>query len=634
MSREIQHSQNRPKRRRRQIMIGSVLGLLLALLLFKLVRVSIYLVQAYSNGQQFTELVRGNFTAEQFPTAQALLQASATAVVDAKEEATFFSPLLTRLQWLPAVGPTLAALPSLAEVSADLAQLAVQGFAIAQPILLTPAGASPITQLPIAFSNAQPTLDAMRVQAAAIEQKVQQIDADQLALGLREPVQGLQASVALINPALRLGAYLPEALGVGKNRTYLVLAQNNHELRATGGFVTAVGLVTIADGRIVGIDFMDSYDKSISRTDLPLPRTPDPVRQFMGIDIMLLRDANWSPDFPTTAQIVRTLYNQQTGRTVDGVITIDLHAVELLVGALEPLKLPDIDEPLTGATVVERIKQFWAAPIDSDAALATGEKEWWKQRKDFIPRLAKAAITRIQRGNFNYLRMVAALNRALSTRALQLWVDNPQMGQELARLEWDGGLQPPKAGDFLAVVDSNFGYNKVDAVLERSVQYQVQWSDSAGQPGVATIALTYHHPYARTGYVCDQRPHYEESYEEMMVRCYYDYVRLYAPAGSELIATDGFEPDTVTSQRGEGGAQVFSGFFIMEPGATKTVYFQYHLPPQITAANYTLRVRRQAGTGAVPLVAQVGNSTLSTSVDEGSLVWQPTVAAPTVAAKP
>src|SRR5690606_12016020 len=112
----------------------------------------------------------------------------------------------------------------------------------------------------------------------------------------------------------------PDLLGVGNTRTYLILAQNNQELRATGGFLTAVGRVTVADGRIVEIDFVDSYDASISRTDLSLPRAHQPVQQYMVIEIMLLRDANWSPDFHTTANIARTIYSQQTGRTIDGVI--------------------------------------------------------------------------------------------------------------------------------------------------------------------------------------------------------------------------------------------------------------------------------------------------------------------------
>ncbi len=613
-----------PRSKRRRILwlsLATVLGLILCLFLFKAVRIGLYLQNAYTTGRQFAEFSRGNMNEERYAIAHTFLLDSATAVNQANREMNFFRPLLRPLQNLPFFGPSVAALPILLEAGDELAQMGVIAYPIFRPVLLAPPGTSPVAQLPDALAAAQPQLAEMTARAASLEQKLQTINPDLVLSSLYEPVTALQAAVALVAPGLRMGTYLPDLLGVGATRTYLVLAQNNQELRATGGFLTAVGRVTMADGGIVSIDFVDSYDSSISRTDLSLPRAPQPVQQFMGIEIMLLRDANWSPDFPTTAKIARTIYSQQTGRTIDGVISVDLHAVELVVSALEPLTLPGIEEPLTSATVLERIKQFWASPLESEASLAGGDKEWWEQRKDFIPLLAKAAITRIQQGNFNKLRMISVLQTALDTRAVQAWMVNPQVAQELANLAWDGGLKPPPSGDFLAVVDTNFGYNKVDAILERSVQYQVEWPQGPTEPGVATVALTYHHPYERPGYVCDQTPHYEDSYEEMMVRCYYDYVRIFAPAGSELLASGGLQEGTVSSQRGEGGAELFGGYFILSPGAQNTVVFQYRLPPTIKPEDYHLTVRRQAGTRALPFTATVNNQSIQTIIESGSFRW-------------
>jgi len=620
MNRRDHHS---PRARKRifWLSLTVVLGLFLCVVLFKAVRIGLYLQRAYSTGTQFAQFAGSDLNEERYTIAQTFLLDSATALHNANQEMNFFRPILQPLQALPFFGPTLAAIPLLLEAGDELAQIGVIGYPVMQPVLLAPAGTSPFAQLPTALAAAQPQLAEMSARAQRLEQKLSVINPDRVLSSLYEPITALQAAVALVNPGLRMGADLPDLLGVGQTRTYLVLAQNNQELRATGGFLTAVGRVTVADGRILSIDFIDSYDPSISRTDLSLPRAPQPMQKYMGIEIMLLRDANWSPDFPTTAQIARTIYSQQTGRTIDGVLSIDLHAVELIVSALEPLVLPGIEEPLTSATVLERIKQFWASPLESEASLAGGDKEWWQQRKDFIPLLAKSAVTRIQQGSFNKLRMISALQNALDTRALQLWLTNSQMAQELDVLGWDGGLKPPANGDFLAVVDTNFGYNKVDAILERSVQYQVEWPQGATAPGVATVALTYHHPYERPGYVCDQTPHYEDTYEEMMVRCYYDYVRVFVPAGSELLASGGLMADSVSTQRGEGGAQLFGGYFILAPGAQNTVVFQYRLPPAIKPEQYTLTVRRQAGTRALPFTATVNQQSFQTIIEAGSYNW-------------
>jgi hypothetical protein len=341
----------------------------------------------------------------------------------------------------------------------------------------------------------------------------------------------------------------------------------------------------------------------------------------MGIEVMLLRDANWSPDFPTTAQIARTIYNQQTGRTVDGIITIDLHAVKLFVQALEPLTMAGVKEPLTGDTVLTQLTAFWAAPPGSDATLESGDNSWWAQRKDFIPKLVDAALTRVQRGQFDYLRMLSTLQTALDTRAVQLWFANSDVQRELANVGWDGALRPPRDSDYLAIVDSNFGYNKVNGVIKERVAYQVNWPDGPTAPAVATLTIIYEHPFERPNYVCDQTPHYEDSYEEMMVRCYFDYLRVYTPAGSELLGTQGLQPETVVSQRGEGGSQLFGGYFVMAPGSEQTVVLQYRLPATITPDNYTLTVRRQAGTDALPFQADVSGRFVQTTIEGGTFTW-------------
>ena len=89
-------------------------------------------------------------------------------------------------------------------------------------------------------------------------------------------------------------------------RTYLVLVQNSHELRATGGFIAAVGRVSVDGGRLVDFDFQDSYALYSDRSTYP--PAPQAMQQYMGIPLLVMRDANWSPDFPTTAQVARALY--------------------------------------------------------------------------------------------------------------------------------------------------------------------------------------------------------------------------------------------------------------------------------------------------------------------------------------
>lgn len=59
---------------------------------------------------------------------------------------------------------------------------------------------------------------------------------------------------------LDFALYLPELLGSNKQTSYLVILQNETEMRPSGGLFTAFGVITLENGKIVGeIDFKDTW---------------------------------------------------------------------------------------------------------------------------------------------------------------------------------------------------------------------------------------------------------------------------------------------------------------------------------------------------------------------------------------
>jgi hypothetical protein len=163
----------------------------------------------------------------------------------------------------------------------------------------------------------------------------------------------------------------------------------------------------------------------------------------------------------------------------------------------------------------------------------------------------------------------------------------------------------------------------VDAVIERAVAYRVTWPVAEDEPALATVTLTYTHPITVADELCEPLPRYGNGYEAMIERCYFDYVRVYAPGGSKLVEMSGVEPDSVKAQRGEAGTQVFAGYFVLRPGGQQVVTVQYELPPSLTHAAYQLVVQRQAGTDPLPLTLHIGAEPWSTTLAEGMLTWSP-----------
>jgi hypothetical protein len=134
----------------------------------------------------------------------------------------------------------------------------------------------------------------------------------------------------------------------------------------------------------------------------------------------------------------------------------------------------------------------------------------------------------------------------------------------------------------------------------------VDYAVAAEEDGlVATLTLSYEHA-GPTGAdpECDRNAGYGREYEDLARRCYWNYLRVYAPGGAMLIEADGL--NDATTEPAERGATSFTGDFTLKPGETHTVTLRYHLPPSVSSAPYRLLVRKQAGTGANPLILTAG----------------------------
>lgn len=552
------------------------------------------------------------------------MQTIASDVETLDQRMGFFSPFLRRLSWVPRVGPTVSQGPDLLSAGNAGLQLATDAFSLMQPALIDPTDPASIDfkGLLETAADSPEAFDDLALQAEAVAEKFAAVNMASVDPRIGDKLELADPFMPLLASLIRMAPSAQEMLGMTAPRTYLLLVQNNHELRPTGGFLTAVGNIVVDQGEIVELDFSDSY--VVSRRDGEHPPAPEPLRRYMGAHMLLIRDANWSPDLPTAAQVIKGLYAADTGQIVDGIITIDLHAAELVVNALAPLKIEGADEPLTGETLLTQILDFWSKPIDTGDTLAEdGLNAWWGQRKDFMPKLADAALAKVQSGEVDYQKLATALLAALNERSIQVWIDDPVITESLAELQWDGALTPPDQGDFVAVVDSNLGFNKADYVIERSLDYRVAWSESSAQPAKATVTIRYEHPLDREDHVCDITPRYGDTYEDSAARCYFNYVRLYVPKGSELLEIEGIEPDSSSERRGEYGLETFAGYFVMKPGGEHEVTFRYTLPPELTEENYELLIRRQSGTNSLPIVGSIAESAFQTTLETGSFVWSP-----------
>ena len=605
----------------------AVLLLLAGVVIFKGVTLSLAAWETYRSAAQLRAMLAVSPLLSNMPAIQQTVGDLEANYERLAGEVQPLLPAAILLRALPDYGPLADASPELLRAgeqglallhkSVDLAGPAIAELRAEQP------NASIVELLPHTASRIGPELPALAADVAALRASLATLDTTGMPERAAGLLQAAPGALALAEVAAQLGPELPALLGMDGPKHYLVLVQNNHELRATGGFIAAIGKITLDQGKLVELDFVDSYD--IYRNDGVYPPAPTAMQQYMNIPLMLMRDANWSPDLPTAAKVARALYKSDTGVEIDGIVTVDLNAVKTIFGALGEVPVPGFDEPLTGDNIEAQVVRLWERPAEGDTAVGGATPEdlgaWWEQRKAFIPALTQAALAHVQNGGANYLDLAGALHQALADRSVQVWLDNAAAEDVIHAAGWDGALRPEEGKDFLAVIDSNMGYNKADAAIERALDYRVAWPDGGDAPAQATLTLTYTHPIDADDPGCDLTPRYGNSYADLIARCYFDYIRVYVPVGSKLIEATGVLTDSVSMQRGEQRMQIFTGYFILPPRNTNVVTFTYTLPPALTPDAYALVVQRQSGTNPLPVTLDIGGERLAAMLDGAVLTW-------------
>lgn len=415
-------------------------------------------------------------------------------------------------------------------------------------------------------------------------------------------VADLERYLRLGRAALGAAAVAPTLLGESEPVHYMILAQNNDELRATGGFITGIGLVTMDRGKISNLTFKDSYAYDEFTVDHPF--APDPMQRYMGIILWTTRDGNWSPDFPTAVQNVEDLYHLENSTEISGVVAFDISALQALVQAIGPVELGEYQVHVDGNNVLQKIHEYWA-PEATDGMTLEERKaasvKWLRHRKDFMGVLAQALMARLlgQSRPDQLSGLLWVVKRAIDEKHIQLHFHESAVQELLARAGMDGALDHSAQGDYLLALDVNMGYNKVNPNVEKHIEYEVALGN--GTAALANLTITYdNHSPAQPS--CEHYSKHAPTYELMTQDCYWNYLRIYVPLGSELLAVEGVT-ETQTSPDEE-GKTVFATFFVVPANESRTIRFTYSIPDS-GLEGYSLLVQKQAGTDAVPVKVRI-----------------------------
>jgi hypothetical protein len=273
-----------------------------------------------------------------------------------------------------------------------------------------------------------------------------QVDAAGLVGPLPALVGKLQAQVSSASSALDDVAtafrVLPAAAGGHGARNYLLLVQNNAEVRATGGMPGSWAVIRASDGRLRIMRQGSAGDLDRQPPATAPARVSAAEKALYGSDLgTQLRDVNFTPDFPRVAQMAAALVSQQTGVPLDGVFSIDPVALSFLLQGTGPVSMP-VGPPLTAANAVSRLLNqvyFEFSAPDQDA---------------YFQLAARRIFTAVSSGRGEPLDVVRALVRGVSERRLLAWSSRPDLARALSGTALAGALtadapRAPQVGVFL-----------------------------------------------------------------------------------------------------------------------------------------------------------------------------------------
>lgn len=407
-------------------------------------------------------------------------------------------------------------------------------------------------------------------------------------IGILWPVYGkideyksqLETVSELMEKVIPLARILPALGGYPQESNFLILLQNNDELRPTGGFIGVFGLAKIKNGEIGYLATSDSYHLDMPAVGKWKSEPPVPIKKYLNVNNWYLRDSNWVPDWSLAAQKITEIFQGESAAigqpapNFSGVIAINPDFISNLISLVGTIKVQG--ENYTPENFQELLQ------YNVEIAYKDRDISSW-DRKDIINEL----LAELQERLFNLEpaklpRLISLLGQDVLEKNIQLYFKDPAI-QSLAVDLGAGGEVKKTDKDYLLVVDANLAAFKSDAVLKKKINYTLTQKNKQTE---AALNLTYRH---------------EGDFDWRTTR-YRSYTRVYVPFGSRLIGTFGLDEEKMDWTALDDpilDKTIFGFFFTVEPGTERQITIRYQLPEriseQIKEKDYELLVQKQSG---------------------------------------
>ena len=258
-------------------------------------------------------------------------------------------------------------------------------------------------------------------------------------------------------------------------KRYLILLQNQMELRPTGGFLGSYAVAKVKNGKLVDVSVQDIYEPDGRVTEHIEP--PEPIQEAFQLGTLRLRDANWDPDFPKTAKTLMWYFKKAGEGEFDGVIATNLLIFQEVLKEIGPIKLVDYGEEVTADKLWEKA-QFY-----SQEGFFPGSK----QKREFLGDLGKELRLKVaDAGLFKKLKLLILAVKMLNEKQIMIYSNQDSVQRGLELVGWTGGVRKENCpawlancvADSLMIVEANLGVNKANCCVERKARLEMKKNEN------------------------------------------------------------------------------------------------------------------------------------------------------------
>lgn len=339
----------------------------------------------------------------------------------------------------------------------------------------------------------------------------------------RVGIDDVKAAIGLAALGVKAAPYIDfinQLLGSENTvKTYLLVFQNNAEIRPTGGFMGSYAWVRITGGKKVdfGVPGGGFYDLAGSRA--VLVEAPKPFQIFSPME--QIWNANWYRDFPESAKRVGWFYVRSGQDSVDGVIAVSPVLLERLLEITGPISLPEFNKTITHENAYQELQTYVEFEYDKTK----------NQPKEIISVLTSKLFEQLTSLPISdYPRVLGVISDVLNQQHAMMYFQDAELQSFIQSHGWDGRMMeyvdadPSVGSDYVSIVHTNVGGGKTDLVVQTNET--VQKTIVPDGTVRTTVTIT--------------RSHAGDPSDPLQGLTNIDYVRVYAPKGAKYVSSKGF----------------------------------------------------------------------------------------------